>query len=89
MLINAGNISGANAKWAELSQMINGELMILNYRMRTAADAHNEAEQTHFQQLTAAQRRLSAEALQMKTTDMVANKVQIDQKLTAFAAEMI
>lgn len=88
-LLNAGNVAAATTKWQEISLMINDEMKVYNYQTQQAAAAHNEADKTHYVQLTVAQRKLYGETLQLKNADMLANKAVINTKLSTFAEGMI
>jgi len=88
-LLNAGNVTAANAKWTEIAQLVNNEMTVVRYKIQDAVDAHNDVDKAHYQSLSQSQRSLYAQTLQLKTADIVANKTVINQKLTAFADSII
>ena len=87
-LIALDNKTAADAKYHEISQLVNNEMIVLRYKMQDAMDAHNDADKTHYIELSKSQRMLNAQVMQLKN-DWGTNRAVIKQKLSTFAESII
>ena len=84
-LLDAGNAVDGKAKWEEVHKMMLSALGVTKYKIKDAIDAHNDVDKAHYTDVTINQRNLYYDIVKMRN-DLVANRVSLNTKLTAFGA---
>jgi hypothetical protein len=83
-LLEANKHVEAKDKWNDVNRMMMLSLRDCQLKMNAATEAKNEGEKKAIMERMTKQRTLFGNITQLKQTDMVANKAQINEKLNEF-----